>query len=63
MRKSAFLGRDGSECRRALHRVLAATIGAGYGSFFEIIDVKALSKLFVAVLAEKYVLGHGRFLL
>ena len=63
MRDLAFLGRDGGERRYLLGHALAAAVRADYAALFEISDVKNLGELFVAILTEKNVLRHGRFLL
>ena len=63
MRNLALLGRNGGELRELLGHALAAAVRADYTALFEISDVKNPGKLFVAVLAEKNVLRHGRFLL
>jgi len=59
----ALLGCSGGERRYLLGHALAAAVRADYAALFEISDVKNPGKLFVAVLAEKNVLRHGRFLL
>jgi hypothetical protein len=63
MRNLALLGRNGGERFHLLDHALAAAVRADYAELFEIIDVKIPGKLFVAILAEKNVLRHGRFLL
>jgi hypothetical protein len=63
MRNLALPGRNGGERRHLLGYALAAAVGADYAALFEISDMKNPGKLFVAILAEKNVLRHGRFLL
>jgi hypothetical protein len=59
----ALLGRDGRKRRYRLGHPLAAAVWAHHTTFFEISDVENLGKFFVAILTEKNVLRHGRFLL
>ena len=63
IRNLALLGRNGGERRYLLGHTLAAAVRADYAALFEISDVKNLGKFFFAILAEKNVLRHGRFLL
>jgi len=63
IRNLALLGRNGGERRYLLGHTLAAAVRADYAALFEISDVKNLGELFVAILTEKNVLRHGRFLL
>jgi hypothetical protein len=63
MRNLALLGRDGRKRRYRLGHPLAAAVWAHHTTFFEISDVENLGKFFVAILTEKNVLRHGRFLL
>jgi hypothetical protein len=59
----ALLGRDGGERRYRLGHPLAAAVWAHHAALFEVRDVENLGKFFVAILAEKNVVRHGRFLL
>ena len=61
--KLALLGCHGGERRYLLAHALAAAVRTDNATLFEIRDVKNLGKFFGAVLTEKYVLGHDRFLL
>ena len=61
--KLALLGRNRGERSYLLGHALAAAVGADYAALLEISDVKNPCKLFVAILAQKNVLRHGRFLL
>lgn len=63
MRNLALLGRDGGKRRHPLGHPLAAAVWAHHAALFEIRDVENLGKFFVAILTEKNVLRHGRFLL
>jgi hypothetical protein len=63
MRNLALLGRNRGERRYLLDHALAAAVRADYADLLEVSDVKNPGKLFVAILAEKNVLRHGRFLL
>ena len=63
MRNLALLGRNGGEHRHLLRHPLAAAVWTSHKALFEISDMKNLGKLFVAILAEKNVLRHGRVLL
>jgi hypothetical protein len=59
----ALLGRDGGERRYPLGHPLAAAVWAHHAALFEVRDMENLGKFFVAILTEKNVLRHGRFLL
>jgi hypothetical protein len=59
----ALLGCHGGERRYLLAHALAAAVRTDNATLFEIRHVKNLGKFFAAVLTEKYVLGHDRFLL
>jgi hypothetical protein len=61
MRNLALPGRNGGERRYLLGHAIAAAVRADDAALFEISDVK--SKLVVAILTQKNVLRHGRFLL
>ena len=63
MRNLALPGCKGGKRGYLLGHAPAAAVRANYAALFEISDVKNQGKLFVAVLAEKNVLRHGRFLL
>ena len=59
----AFLGRNSGKRRNLLGHPLAAAVWTHRAALFKVRDVKNLGKFFAAVLTEKYVLGHDRFLL
>ena len=59
----ALLERDGGERRYRLGHPLAAAVWAHHVALFEVRDVENLGKFFVAILTEKNVVRHGRFLL
>jgi hypothetical protein len=59
----ALLRRDGGKRRYPLGHPLAAAVWAHHAALFEVRDVENLGKFFVAILTEKNVLRHGRFLL
>ena len=63
MRKLTLLGCHDGERRYLLGHALTAAVWTDHAALFEIRDVKNLGKLFVAILAEKNVVRHGRFLL
>jgi hypothetical protein len=63
MRNLALPGRNSGERRYLLGHAPATAVRADYAALFEISYVKNPGKLRVAILAEKNVLRHGRFLL
>jgi len=63
MRNLAFLGRNGGEHRHLLRHPLATTVWTHHRALSDITNMKNLGKLFVAILAEKNVLRHGRVVL
>jgi hypothetical protein len=62
MRNLALPGRNSGELCYLLCHPLTAAVRADNTTLFEFGDVKILVKFFVAILAEKDVLRHGRFL-
>jgi hypothetical protein len=59
----AFLGRNGGKRRYLLGHPLAAAVWTHRAVLFKVRDVKNLGKFLVAILTEKNVVRHGRFLL
>ena len=59
----AFLGRNGGKRRYFWGHPLAAAVWTHRAALFKVRDVKNLGKFLVAILTEKNVVRHGRFLL